>query len=80
MDGQPFRKSQPVSWGCAHRGAANRHEPLASPLYAQLAGLPPVQLFVANNEQLLDDSIRLADALDSPRVEWRCNSYARYKR
>jgi acetyl esterase/lipase len=35
-------------------------EPLASPLYADLSSLPPVQLHVGTAEILLDDSLRLA--------------------
>jgi acetyl esterase/lipase len=41
-------------------GADPRH-PLASPLYADLTGLPPLLIHVGNNETLLDDSLRLAD-------------------
>lgn len=35
--------------------------PLASPLYADLSGLPPLLVHVGNDEVLLDDSTRLAD-------------------
>jgi acetyl esterase/lipase len=41
-------------------GADPRH-PLASPLYADLTGLPPLLIHVGSNETLLDDSLRLAD-------------------
>jgi monoterpene epsilon-lactone hydrolase len=41
-------------------GADPRH-PLASPLYADPAGLPPLLIHVGTNETLLDDSVRLAD-------------------
>jgi acetyl esterase/lipase len=34
--------------------------PLASPLYADLTGLPPLQIFVGSTEILLDDAQRLA--------------------
>ncbi len=36
-------------------------DPLVSPLYADLAGLPPLLLHVGQNEVLRDDSIRLAE-------------------
>jgi len=36
--------------------------PLASPLYGDLAGLPPMLIQVGDTEILLDDSTRLADA------------------
>lgn len=39
-----------------------RH-PLASPLFADLAGLPPIFIYVGTAEILLDDSLRLARAL-----------------
>lgn len=39
-----------------------RH-PLASPLFADLTGLPPVFVYVGTAEILLDDSLRLARAL-----------------
>lgn len=35
--------------------------PLASPLYADLHGLPPLLILVGTNETLLDDSTRVAD-------------------
>ena len=34
----------------------NRHDPLASPLYADLAGLPPILLQTGGDDVLLDDS------------------------
>jgi monoterpene epsilon-lactone hydrolase len=36
-------------------------DPIASPLYADLRGLPPLLIHVGANEVLLDDSTRLAD-------------------
>ncbi len=36
-------------------------DPLASPLYADLSSLPPVQVHVGTAEVLLDDSLRLAE-------------------
>lgn len=41
-------------------GEASALEALASPLYADLKGLPPLLLFVSKSECLLDDSLRLA--------------------
>lgn len=40
---------------------ADPHHPLASPLYGDLAGLPPLLLHVGRREVLLDDSVRLAE-------------------
>jgi acetyl esterase/lipase len=44
------------------QGVDHRH-PLASPLFADLAGLPPTLVFAAIDEVLLDDAIALASAL-----------------
>jgi acetyl esterase/lipase len=43
--------------------------PLASPLFADLAGLPPTLIQVGTEEILFDDSARLADALRDAGVE-----------
>jgi epsilon-lactone hydrolase len=41
---------------------ANPRTPLASPLYADLSGLPPLLIVVGGDEALLDASVRLARA------------------
>lgn len=45
----------------AYLGDADPRSPLASPLYADLRGLPPLLIQVGTSETLLDDSIRVAD-------------------
>jgi epsilon-lactone hydrolase len=40
---------------------ADARDPRASPLYANLAGLPPMLLFVSRHEILRDDTLRLAE-------------------
>jgi monoterpene epsilon-lactone hydrolase len=42
-------------------GDGDRRAPLASPLYAELHGLPPLLIHVGADETLLDDSRRLAE-------------------
>jgi acetyl esterase/lipase len=42
-------------------GEADPRTPLASPLYADLTGLPPLLIHVGADEILLDDSTRLAE-------------------
>ncbi len=42
-------------------GGADPRNPLASPLYADLAGLPPLLLQAGGDDTLLDDATRLAD-------------------
>jgi acetyl esterase/lipase len=42
-------------------GDTDPHDPLASPLYADLSGLPPLLIHVGEDEVLRDDSTRLAE-------------------
>jgi acetyl esterase/lipase len=42
-------------------GAGDPRNPLISPLYADLSGLPPLLIHVGGDEVLLDDSTRLAE-------------------
>ena len=42
-------------------GEANPTDPLASPLYGNFKGLPPLLIHVGSNEILLDDSTRVAE-------------------
>lgn len=44
----------------AYLGSSDPHTPLASPLYGDLHGLPPLLLQVGTNDALLEDSQRLA--------------------
>jgi acetyl esterase/lipase len=44
-----------------YQGTVDPRHPLASPLYADLAKLPPLLIHVGANEVLLDDSRRLAE-------------------
>ena len=41
-------------------GQGNAKDPLASPLYGDLSGLPPLLLQCGSEEMLRDDSVRLA--------------------
>lgn len=52
-------------------GGAPPDDPLASPLYADVSGLPPVLIQVGACETLLDDSIRMASRLREAGVEVR---------
>ncbi len=45
----------------AYLGGAHPRTPLASPLYADLTGLPPLLIQVGTAEELLNDSTRLAE-------------------
>lgn len=45
----------------SYAGSIDPRDPRVSPLYADLAGLPPMLIHVGRNEILLDDSTRLAE-------------------
>ena len=45
----------------SYLGGQNPRTPLAAPLYADLAGLPPLLIQVGTSETLLDDASRLAE-------------------
>lgn len=45
----------------AYLGGADARQPLASPLFADLRGLPPLLVQVGSDEVLLDDSLLLAE-------------------
>ena len=52
-------------------GGADPRNPFASPIFADLKGLPPINLQVGQDETLLDDSRTLADRAKAAGVEVR---------
>jgi acetyl esterase/lipase len=50
-----------LKMAAAYLGGQSPRTPLASPLYANLSGLPPLLIQVGTAETLLDDSTRLAE-------------------
>jgi len=64
---------------CAAHYLAGRDatEPLASPIHADLAQLPPVLIQVGSDEVLLQDSHRLQSALADARVQSELQQYPR---
>jgi epsilon-lactone hydrolase len=52
-------------------------DPLASPLYAGLAGLPPMYIQVSGDELLFDDSRRLAE--HARKAAWMSARYLRWR-
>jgi monoterpene epsilon-lactone hydrolase len=46
-------------------------DPIASPLYADLAGLPPIRVHVGDDEVLLDDSVRFVERAVAAGVDAR---------
>ena len=53
----------------AYLGDADPKNPLASPLYADLKGLPPLFIEVAQSEMMRDDAVRLAERARSAGVQ-----------
>ena len=56
-------------WGAAYLAGADPRTPLASPLHADLSGLPPLLIQVGSEEVLLDDSRGLAARCEAAGVE-----------
>lgn len=63
-----FKKLYIVEGAKRYLAGADPKAPLASPLYADLSGLPPALVFVSDSEVLRDDSIRLKERLDAAGV------------
>jgi epsilon-lactone hydrolase len=53
----------------AYLGVTDARNPLASPLFADLTGLPPLLIQVGTDEVLLDDSLALAERARAAEVE-----------
>jgi epsilon-lactone hydrolase len=56
-------------------GNADPHNPLAAPLYADLAGLPSLLVQVGTAEMLLDDSMRIVARAEAAGVDVRLSIY-----
>ena len=56
-------------WGSAYLAGTDPRTPLASPLHADLFGLPPLLIQVGSEEVLLDDSRGLAQRCEAAGVE-----------
>jgi acetyl esterase/lipase len=56
-----FTRSQAAALVRSYLGEADPKNPLASPLYADLSGLPPIRVHVGDDEVLLDDSRRYVE-------------------
>jgi len=57
------------TWALLYTDASNLTNPLVSPVYADLRGLPPLLIQVGRDEILLDDSITLAEKAKSAGVD-----------
>ncbi len=56
-------------------GGASPQDPLANPLHADPAGLPPMLIQVGGSETLLDDSTRFADKATAAGVDCTVEVY-----
>ncbi|WP_419686939.1 alpha/beta hydrolase [Burkholderia theae] len=66
-----FTRAQVSELVRAYLGAADPKHPLASPLYARVAGLPAVRIHVGDDEVLLDDSRRWVERAVAAGVDAR---------
>lgn len=61
--------------GCAqacsrfYAGEQDSSNPLISPLFGDLSGLPPIRIYVGSDEILLDDSVRYAEKAEQSGVD-----------
>ncbi|HEU4758596.1 MAG TPA: alpha/beta hydrolase [Dehalococcoidia bacterium] len=56
-----IQREEALKGAAAYLAGADPRHPLASPIHADLAGLPPLLIHVGTAETLLDDSTRLAE-------------------
>lgn len=68
-----FTRSQVAELVHSYLGSADAKQPLASPLYGRLSGLPPVRVYVGDDEVLLDDSLRYVERASAVGVDVRLN-------
>jgi epsilon-lactone hydrolase len=66
-----FLRSQAVELIRSYLGDHDPADPLASPLYGKLAGLPPIRVHVGDDEVLLDDSLRYVERAIAAGVDAR---------
>ena len=69
----PFVEQESLGkMAAAYLGGANPKQPLASPLYADFQGLPPLLLQVGSAEILMDDAVRVVDRARAAGVDAEC--------
>jgi epsilon-lactone hydrolase len=56
-----FVQPQGVEMATSYLNGADPRNPLASPLYGELANLPPIRIHTGDDEVLLDDSVRYVE-------------------
>jgi monoterpene epsilon-lactone hydrolase len=68
-----FTRAQVADLVAAYLGGADPKLPTASPLNANLSGLPPIRIHVGDDEVLLDDSLRYGERAIAAGVDARVN-------
>jgi acetyl esterase/lipase len=66
-----FTKSQVAGLVRSYLAETDPENPLASPLYGDLSGLPPIRVHVGDDEVLLDDSLRYVERAVAAGVDAR---------
>ena len=66
-----FVRSQVAEFVRSYLGGHDPADPLASPLYGEFAGLPPICVHVGDDEVLLDDSLRYVERAVAAGVDAR---------
>ena len=77
-DADPIvRRAGVEEMALAYLGATSPRTPLASPLFADLRGLPPLLIHVGRDEVLLDDAVQLAERARAAGVDVTLDIYER---
>ena len=66
-----FTKQQVAELARSYLGSGDANDPLASPLQGRLSGLPPIRIYVGDDEVLLDDSRRYVERAIAAGVDAR---------
>jgi epsilon-lactone hydrolase len=70
-----FTKSQAAGLVHSYLGETDPKNPLASPLYGDLSGLPPIRVHVGDDEVLLDDSRRYVERAVAAGVDAKLDTW-----
>ncbi len=68
-----FTRSQVAELIHSYLGSADAKQPLASPLFGRLSGMPPTRIHVGDDEVLLDDSLRFVERAVAAGVDARAD-------
>ena len=66
-----FLRAQAAELVGSYLAGHDPNDPLASPLYGDLTGLPPIRIHVGDDEVLLDDSLRYVERAVAAGVDAR---------